>query len=54
MRAVDCPCGEHIESDTDSRLIEAIKAHSDEEHPDRYEEADLRLLVTTTGYDAAA
>jgi hypothetical protein len=54
MRAVDCPCGEHIEADNDSRLIEDIKDHSDEAHPDRYEEADLRLLVTTTAYDAAA
>lgn len=54
MRAVDCPCGEHLESDSDSRLIEAIKTHTDEEHPDRYEDSDLRLLVSTTAYDAAA
>jgi hypothetical protein len=54
MRAVDCPCGEHVESDTDARLIEAIKSHADEAHPDRYEESDLRILVSTTAYDAAA
>jgi len=54
MRAVDCPCGEHVEADSDSRLIEAIKVHTDDAHPDRYEETDLRILVSTTAYDAAA
>jgi hypothetical protein len=54
MRAVDCPCGEHVESDSDAKLIEVIKEHADQEHPGRYEESDLRLLVTTTAYDAAA
>jgi hypothetical protein len=54
MRAVDCPCGEHLEADTDARLIDDVKQHADEDHPDRYQEADLRLLVTTTAYDAAA
>jgi len=54
MRAVDCPCGEHVEADSDARLIEAIKGHTDEVHPDRYEDADLRILVSTTAYDAAA
>lgn len=54
MRAVECPCGEHVEADTDSRLIERIKEHAEEQHPDRYEESELRLLVSTTAYDAAA
>jgi hypothetical protein len=54
MRAVDCPCGEHVEADTDSRLVDAVKDHADEVHPDRYQESDLRILVSTTAYDAAA
>ena len=54
MRAVDCPCGEHVEADTDTRLVEAVKDHADEVHPDRYQDADLRILVSTTAYDAAA
>jgi hypothetical protein len=54
MRAVDCPCGEHIEGTTDASLVESVKEHANQEHPDRYEEAELRLLVSTTAYDAAA
>jgi hypothetical protein len=54
MRAVECPCGEHVEADTDARLVEQMKEHSEDAHPDRYQESELRLLVTTTAYDAAA
>ena len=54
MRAVDCPCGEHLSADTDVKVLEAIKEHADEDHPGRYEEHELRLLVNTTAYDAAA
>lgn len=54
MRAVDCPCGEHIEGTTDASLVESVKEHANQEHPDRYEEAELRVLVSTTAYDAAA
>jgi hypothetical protein len=54
MRAVDCPCGEHFEEDTDAKVLDAIKEHADEDHPGRYEDAELRLLVNTTAYDAAA
>jgi hypothetical protein len=54
MRAVDCPCGEHIEANTDAALIEQLTAHANEEHPGRYEDSELRLLVTTAAYNAAA
>jgi predicted small metal-binding protein len=54
MRAVDCPCGEHVEADTDARVLEAIKEHADDEHPGKYQEVELRLLVNTAAYDAAA
>ncbi len=52
MRAVDCPCGEHLEANTDSALLEAAKQHNAEDHPDQYSETDLRTLVNTTAYDA--
>ncbi len=54
MRAVDCPCGEHIEADTDARVLETLKQHTDEDHPGRYDDVEIRLLVNTTAYDAAA
>ena len=54
MRAVDCPCGEHVEGPTDAKVLEAVVEHAKEKHPDRYDESELRLLVSTTAYDAAA
>ena len=52
MRAVDCPCGEHLEAQTDSALLEATKQHANQEHQGQYSESDLRTLVNTTAYDA--
>jgi len=53
MRAVECPCGEHIEGSTDSQLLETMKQHATDEHEGEYSDADLRLLVNTAAYDAA-
>jgi hypothetical protein len=54
MRAVECPCGEHIEGSNDGQILEAMKQHATDEHEGEYSEADLRLLVNTAAYDAAA
>ena len=54
MRAVECPCGEHIEGSNDTQILEAVKKHANDEHEGEYSEADLRLLVNTAAYDAAA
>ena len=54
MRAVECPCGEHFEAQTDEKVFESVKHHADDEHPSEYSETDLRLLVNTSAYDAAA
>jgi hypothetical protein len=54
MRAVDCPCGEHFEAHNDTSMLEELKKHADEDHSGEYSEADLRLMVNTTAYDAAA
>jgi hypothetical protein len=54
MRAVDCPCGEHFEGQTDAAMLEELKKHADEDHPGEYAETDLRLLVNRSAYDAAA
>lgn len=52
MRAVDCPCGEHLEARNDGALLDAVKEHADTAHEGQYSEADLKLLVTRSAYDA--
>ena len=52
MRAVDCPCGEYLEGSNDAELLESAKRHANEEHEGQYTEADLRILVNTSAYDA--
>ncbi len=54
MRAVDCPCGEHLEGRNDTDLLEKARAHAAEDHPDddQYSEVRLRTLVNTAAYDA--
>ena len=52
MRAVECPCGEHIEATNDTQILEAVTEHANAEHEGQYSDADLRLLVTTAAYDA--
>lgn len=51
MRAVECPCGEHLEGSTDAELLEAAKRHDAEDHEGRTPETDLRILVNTSAYD---
>ena len=52
MRAVDCPCGEHLEGSNDAQLLDALKQHTDEDHEGQYTEPDLRVLVNTSAYDS--
>lgn len=54
MRAVECPCGETLEARNDSELFESTKRHASQEHEGQYSDSDVRLLVTTAAYDAAA
>ena len=51
MRAVECPCGEHLEGATDAEVLEATKRHATEEHEGQYSDIDLKLLVDTAAYD---
>ena len=51
MRAVDCPCGEHLEAGNDEQLVQSARRHADEEHPGEYQDWQLRQLITTTAYD---
>lgn len=53
MRAVDCPCGEHLEARNDTELMESVKRHNGDAHDGTYSDADLRVLVDTAAYDSA-
>jgi predicted small metal-binding protein len=54
MRAVDCPCGEHLEGSNDSEVLDAFKGHAADEHEGQYSDTDLRLMVDTGAYDAGS
>jgi hypothetical protein len=51
MRAVECPCGEYVEAQTDEKLFEETRRHADEAHPERYQDSELKTLIATSGYD---
>jgi predicted small metal-binding protein len=34
MRAIDCPCGHHLEAETDDELFRLAREHVDRDHPE--------------------
>jgi hypothetical protein len=34
MKAVNCPCGAHVEGESDDQLVENVQAHIASDHPD--------------------
>jgi len=53
MRAVDCPCGAHLEAEED-QLFAAVRTHADQEHPNQYADAALQQLIEVSSYEVAA
>lgn len=51
MRAVECPCGEYVEAQSDEKLFDEARRHADSEHPDTYQDSELKMLIATAGYD---
>jgi hypothetical protein len=51
MRAVECPCGEYVEAQSDEKLFEETRRHATEAHPDQYQDSELKTLIATSGYD---
>ena len=49
-RAVDCTCGEHFEARGDSELLNALREHAGEEHPE-WTEADVKAHLVRFAYD---
>jgi hypothetical protein len=51
MRAVECPCGEYVEAQSDEKLFEETRRHADDVHPEQYQDSELKTLIATSGYD---
>jgi predicted small metal-binding protein len=51
MRAVEFPCGEHLEANNDEELLKEARKHADEDHANEYEDWQLRQMITTGAYD---
>ena len=34
MRAIDCPCGQHVEAETDEALAQKMQEHLEQAHPE--------------------
>lgn len=53
MRAVDCPCGHHLEAGDDAELLRLCREHIAEHHPDiQRTDEQIRERVTADSYEA--
>jgi predicted small metal-binding protein len=53
MRAIDCPCGHHLEGADDDELFTEAREHVDRDHPEmQRSDEDIRARVTADAYDA--
>jgi predicted small metal-binding protein len=52
MRAIECPCGHHLEGADDAELFRLAREHIDRDHPemDRSDE-QIRQRVAADAYD---
>jgi MFS family permease len=53
MRAIDCPCGHHLEGADDEELVRLARQHVEEHHPEmERSDEQLRARVAADAYDA--
>jgi predicted small metal-binding protein len=53
MRAIDCPCGHHLEGENDEELVQKAREHVDSDHPEMERtDEQLRELIAADAYDA--
>jgi predicted small metal-binding protein len=52
MRAIECPCGHHLQAPDDEALFRAARDHIEREHPDmgRTDE-QIRQRIAADAYD---
>jgi MFS family permease len=54
MRAIECPCGQHLEGADDEELFRLAREHVDRDHPETQRtDEQLRARITADAYDAA-
>ncbi len=52
MRAVDCPCGHHLEGENDDELFRLAREHIDRDHPEMQRTDDqLRARIAADAHD---
>jgi predicted small metal-binding protein len=52
MRAIDCPCGHHLEGANDDELFRLAREHVDGDHPQMQRtDEQLRARITADAYD---
>jgi MFS family permease len=52
MRAIDCPCGHHLEGADDAELFRLAREHVDRDHPElQRSDDDLRGRIAADAYD---
>ena len=52
MRAIECPCGHHLEG-ADEELVRLARAHVDRDHPEMQRtDEQLRERIAADAYDA--
>jgi predicted small metal-binding protein len=52
MRAIECPCGHHLEGADDDELFRLAREHVDRDHPEmRRTDDELRQRVAADAYD---
>lgn len=53
MRAIECPCGHHLEAENDEELVGLARQHVEEHHPDMdRSDEQLRARIAADAYDA--
>ena len=52
MRAIECPCGHHLEGADDQALVRLAREHVDRDHPEMQRtDEQLRERVAADAYD---
>ena len=52
MRAIECPCGHHLEGEDDAELFRLAREHVDRDHPEmQRSDDDLRQRIAADAYD---
>jgi len=54
MRAIECPCGHHLEGTDDEELFRLAREHIERDHPEMgRSDEQIRLRIAADAYDLA-